>query len=151
MKKVILTSVMLLLASNCFAEGNPYLELRYSLFSNKPSVIGNSECPCYGSEIIAGYKYSYKKVSFDFSNSWVYHTRWDDPEISKSNLQIAYKQTQHFTWLSGYEVTHNLDRPAVIPYNSQIEYNGVKEIESKEDYYGISGLHYLWVGFRIGL
>ena len=141
---LILLCVGLTLTTSALAEGkgSPYLEFRYSLFSNKPSLIGYSECPCYASEVIVGYEYKKSKFSFDVNHTWVYHTRWDDPEIAKYNLNIGYQHTKWFKWLVGYEITHNLDRFAVIPYKSQVEWNGTKEIKTKDDYFGISGLHY---------
>ena len=137
MKSIIFITI-LLFTSIAYAE--PFIELRYALFSNKPSVIGNSECPCYASEIIIGYEHKWDRLNVEFTNSWIYQTRWDDPEGIKTNIYIDYNISNKWIGLFGYEIQHNLDRKAIIPYNSQIEWNG--------DYYGLSGLHYLWIGMR---
>lgn len=152
MKKILII-LLLLYPSFVLASwnGNPYIELRYSLLSNKPILNGKSECPCIGSEIIMGYEFNpFRKENwkFNLSNSLLYQTRWDDPEGLRFEWNSDYGIKKRYHFLIGSTSWFNLDRTTSIPYNYYIDYKGVHEDILDR---GWSGQHYLWTGFRIDL
>lgn len=150
--RILILLIVLMTSSNAMAswDGNPYIEFRYTLLSNEPSVIGAQDCPCYGSELIAGFEttpFGINRWLLDINAKTVFQTRWDDPEIYQFNMSSDWQWTRRFHWLIGYRQTHNLDRPTPNP-TQYMDWRGLHNREPGGLGWGWSGVHYLWTGVR---
>jgi hypothetical protein len=128
----------------------PYLEVRYTLLGNIPSLIGSVECPCIGSEVIAGFlahPFNVPRWSLDVSAGQNFQTRWDDPEsyrfLVKSDVEIG----ENLTWLLSYEERHNFDRASHVP-TEYVDYRGLHTRTQGNLLWAISGLRYAYTGVR---
>lgn len=130
--------------------GNPYFEYRHSIISNEPSLIGASDCPCYGYEAIVGFEANMlgmERWKLDISAGVVGQTRYDDPEVYNFNVNSNFRMSRRLHFLIGYREAHNLDRPT--PGTTQfIDYAGLKERAPGGLWWGKSGASTLWAGVR---
>ena len=137
-------------AANPLAGSVPYLELRYTLLGNIPSIVGNIECPCIGSEVIAGFvvhPFNVSRWALDVSAGGNFQTRWDDPESYRFQARSDIAIGKNLTWILSYEERHNFDRPAHVP-SEYLDYGGRHTRERGEFLWGISGLRYAYTGMR---
>ncbi len=132
------------------AKAQPYGELRYTVLGNIPSIIGKIECPCIGSELIAGYlahPFGLDRWRLDVSAGANFQTRWDDPESYRFLLRSEVDAGRYLTWIVGYEQRHNFDRPSHVPAE-YLDFRGRHARHEGDFLWGISGLRYLYTGVR---
>lgn len=131
------------------AIASPYVELRYTLLGNIPSVIGDPTCPCIGSQVGTGWvSHPSDRWTVDTSVWANFQTRWDDPESYQFGITSEYALGSAVTWLLAYEQRHNFDRPSQIP-DEYLDFRGRHERKEGNFLWGISGLRYLWTGMRV--